>query len=99
MGGGAGGQDGAALPPEHRGSTASNPRPVTIIDFAWPDQKVAVFCDGWENHHTAERRASDKAKRDALAADGWTVLSFWGGQIVRDAAGCARQILSHLKQA
>jgi len=89
----------AQYPWGDRGSTDGNPRPVTIIDFAWPDQKVAVFCDGWENHHTAERRAADKAKRDALAADGWTVLSFWGGQIVRDAAGCARQILSHLKQA
>jgi hypothetical protein len=89
----------AQYPWGDRGSTDGNPRPVTIIDFAWPDQKVAVFCDGWENHHTAERRAADKAKRDALTADGWTVLSFWGGQIVRDAAGCAQKILSHLKQA
>jgi ATP-dependent helicase YprA (DUF1998 family) len=79
-----------------RGSTDGNPRPVTIIDFAWPDQKVAVFCDGWQNHHTPERQASDKLKRDALTADGWTVLSFWGGQIVRDAAACARQVTRHL---
>ena len=80
-----------------RGSADGSPRPVTIIDFAWPEQKVAVFCDGWENHHTPERRAADKAKRDALQADGWTVLSYWGGQIIRDAAGCADEILSHLR--
>ncbi len=55
-----------------------------------------MFCDGWENHHTAERQAADKAKRDALAADGWTVLSFWGGQIIRDARECASQILRNL---
>jgi ATP-dependent helicase YprA (DUF1998 family) len=89
----------AQYPWGDRGSTDGNPRPVTVIDFAWPGQKVAVFCDGWQNHHTAERRAADKAKRDALAADGWTVLSFWGGQIIRDARGCAREILSHLSCA
>ncbi|MFJ9327352.1 DEAD/DEAH box helicase [Streptomyces sp. NPDC101230] len=79
-----------------RGSTDGTPRPVTIADFAWPDQKVAVFCDGWKHHHTAERQASDKAKRDAMRAQGWTVLSFWGGQIVRDAEQCAENVLAHL---
>jgi hypothetical protein len=82
-----------------RGSADGSPRPVTIIDFAWPDRKVAVFCDGWENHHTPERQAADKAKRDALRAAGWTVLTFWGGQIVRDAEGCARQIIDALNPA
>ena len=82
-----------------RGSADGSPRPVTIIDFAWPDRKVAVFCDGWENHHTPERQAADKAKRDALRAAGWNVLTFWGGQIVRDAEGCARQIIDALNPA
>ncbi|MFJ6529988.1 DEAD/DEAH box helicase [Streptomyces longwoodensis] len=79
-----------------RGSTDGTPRPVTVADFAWPDQKVAVFCDGWKHHHTQERQASDKTKRDAMRADGWTVLSYWGGQIVRNAEQCAEEILAHL---
>jgi hypothetical protein len=83
----------------NRGSADGSPRPVTIIDFAWPDQKVAVFCDGWENHNTPERRASDQAKRDALRAAGWTVLAYWGGQIVRDAQACACGILTRLGPA
>jgi hypothetical protein len=35
--------------------------PVTIADFAWPEHKVAVFCDGWQHHHTPEQQAEDKA--------------------------------------
>ncbi|NGM14212.1 DEAD/DEAH box helicase [Verrucosispora sioxanthis] len=81
------------------GSTDGTPRPVTIADFAWPERKVTVFCDGWQHHHTPERQASDKAKRDELAAAGWTVLSFWGGEIVRDADRCAKMIIRHLRQA
>jgi hypothetical protein len=79
-----------------RGSTDGAPRPVTVADFAWPDRKLAVFCDGWKHHHTAERQASDKVKRDAMRGAGWTVLAFWGGEIVRDAAGCATTVADHL---
>ena len=78
------------------GSTDGNPRPVTIADFAWPDHKLAVFCDGWQHHHSPERQGTDKTKRDAMAADGWTVLSFWGGEIVRDAERCATAIINQL---
>ena len=46
-----------------------------------------------------ERQAADKAKRDALRAAGWNVLTFWGGHIVRDAEGCARQIIDALNTA
>lgn len=78
------------------GSSDGTARPVTIADFAWPERKVAVFCDGWEHHNSEEAKASDKVKRDALRSDGWTVLSFWGGQIVRDAEKCANEVLKAL---
>ncbi|QSB14603.1 DUF559 domain-containing protein [Natronosporangium hydrolyticum] len=78
--------------------TDGTTRPVTIADFAWPEHKVAVFCDGWQHHHYPERQASDKAKRDQLADAGWTVLSFWGGEIVRDAEGCATAIIQQLRR-
>ena len=38
-------------------------------------------------------------ERDARQADGWAVLSYWRGQIVRDAAGCASEILRYLGSA
>lgn len=31
-----------------------------------------------------------------MRADGWTVLSYWGGQIVRNAEQCAKEILERL---
>lgn len=80
----------------NRGSTDGAPRPVTIADFAWPDHKVAVFCDGWKHHHTPEQQAEDKVKRDAMRAAGWIVLSFWGGQIVRDVNACVATIIQAL---
>ncbi|MGY2031348.1 DEAD/DEAH box helicase [Nocardia gipuzkoensis] len=79
-----------------RGSTDGTPRPVTIADFAWPEHKVAVFCDGWQHHHTPQQQAEDKTKRDAMRASGWTVLAFWGGQIVRDISTCVVAIMQVL---
>ena len=89
----------AQYPWGDRGSTDGTPRPVAIVDFAWPDQRIAVFCDGWEHHHTAEQRADDKVKRDAMIAGGWIVLSFWGGEIVREPDACANKIMRSMGQA
>ncbi|MEV6985422.1 helicase-related protein [Sphaerisporangium sp. NPDC051017] len=88
----------AQFPWGDRGSSDGTPRPVTIADFAWPERKVAVFCDGWRHHHTPERQASDQVKRAAMRDAGWTVLTFWGGEIVRDAHGCAARIAALLTQ-
>ncbi|WP_344597754.1 DEAD/DEAH box helicase [Actinomadura vinacea] len=82
----------AQYPWGDRGSTDGTPRPITVADFAWPHQKIAVFCDGWKHHNTPERQESDKAKRDAMRQAGWTVLSFWGGEIVRNVDRCATEI-------
>nr|WP_275106916.1 DUF559 domain-containing protein [Nocardia terpenica] len=67
-----------------------------MTDFAWPEHKVAVFCDDWQHHHTPEQQAEDKAKRDAMRAGGWKVLSFWGGQIVRDVDSCVAMVTQAL---
>ncbi len=72
-------------------------RPGTLADFAWPDRRVAVFCDGWEHHSTPDQRAADTEKRTQARARGWAVLAFWGGQIVRDADACARQVIAALR--
>jgi len=82
-----------------RGSTDGTPRPIAIADFAWPEHKLAIFCDGWQHHHTPERQAEDRAKRDDMIANGWTVLSFWGGEIVRDSDACAAKIIRRISVA
>jgi hypothetical protein len=47
-----------------RGTSDGAPRPITVADFAWPDHKVAFFCDGWEHHSSPEQRATDQRKRE-----------------------------------
>ena len=42
--------------------------------------------------------ARDKEVNDALAADGWIVLSFWGQQIKKDVKACADLIVAALKE-
>lgn len=47
-----------------------------VLDFAWPDHRVAVEIQGWQWHNRHERMAADQAKAAALAAAGWLILPF-----------------------
>ncbi len=71
----------------------------TVPDFAWPDQQVAVYCDGWEFHSSPEQRAADAQRRAWLERQGWTVLAFWGREIINQPEACAGRIASALQQA
>lgn len=62
-------------------------------DFAWPELKVAVFCDGYAYHGNPEILELDARKRNYLQTRGWVVLTFWGRTILRDPDACAREIL------
>jgi very-short-patch-repair endonuclease len=72
-------------------------RLLTVPDFAWPDLKVAVFCDGYACHGDPEILALDAKKRNRLQLMGWLVLTFWGRTICRDAERCAREVEQALK--
>jgi very-short-patch-repair endonuclease len=57
------------------------PRPVQQyevgryrLDFAWPDQLVALECDGRRRHSEDTDFQRDRTKLTDLAADGWRVL-------------------------
>jgi very-short-patch-repair endonuclease len=57
------------------------PRPVQQyvvgryrLDFAWPDQLVALECDGRQRHSEDTDFQHDRTKLSDLAADGWRVL-------------------------
>jgi hypothetical protein len=47
--------------------------PNTIVDFAWPDKKVAVYIDG-QLYHSGDRKKVDKRIRMALKSYGWKVV-------------------------
>ena len=65
---------------------------LTVPDFAFPDRRIAIYCDGFTYHGNKETLESDARKRNTLQSKGWSVLTFWGRQILRDPAACERQI-------
>lgn len=65
---------------------------VTVPDFAWPDVRLAVYCDGYQYHGAREALELDAAKRNYLQREGWTVLQYWGRMILNRADRCAEEI-------
>ncbi len=65
---------------------------VTVPDFAYPAERVAIFCDGFAYHGNPDTLELDASKRNWLQGQGWTVLTYWGRAIMRDADRCAREI-------
>lgn len=64
------------------------------LDFAWPDQCIAVEVDGHDYHKTKEQRGRD-AKRDRdLLKMGWTTLRYTGSEIYADPDAVAKDIMS-----
>lgn len=65
---------------------------LTIPDFAYPDRKIAIYCDGFAYHGNKETLESDSRKRNTLQGQGWAVLTFWGRQIFRNPSACEAQV-------
>ncbi len=59
-----------------------------IVDFAFPDVRLAVEADG-VFHRTEERRTKDKQRDWILRRNGWTVKRFYGTTIHDRASNCA----------
>lgn len=72
---------------------------ITVADFAYPEHKLAIFCDGFAWHGTSEKLASDAQKRNFLQARGWRVLTFWGRTILSQPTRCVEQIRAFLSSA
>ncbi len=58
---------------------------VSEVDLFFPDERVAVFCDGG-NFHRGKRRRKDEAINAKLKELGIAVVRVTGGLIVRDLA-------------
>ncbi len=65
---------------------------ITVPDFAYPERKIAIYCDGFAYHGNADALSGDASKRNTLQAQGWAVLTFWGKQILRNPVRCEEQI-------
>lgn len=60
-----------------------------ILDFAFPEQMIAIEIDG-EAFHPAKR---DQIKNHVLKELGWTLFRFWGTEVESDVAKCVDKVL------
>jgi len=62
------------------------------LDFAWPDQRLAVEYDGFDYHSSPEHLRRDRQKRSALEELGWVIISIVGDDVRGRAAELVRRI-------
>ncbi len=52
-----------------------------VLDLAWPEQLVAVECDGFRFHRTPQQLEWDDDRRNRLGVRGWLVLHATRGRV------------------
>jgi len=62
------------------------------VDFAWPDQRVAVEYDGFDWHSSPEQLRRDRQKRAALEEIGWRLLAVVAADVRRTPVEMVRRI-------
>lgn len=65
-------------------------------DFAFPQLKIAIYCDGWQYHQDKPAFHQDRSESRLLQSMGWAVLRFTGGEIKNDINGVVNEILAFL---
>ncbi|WP_047464692.1 endonuclease domain-containing protein [Rhizobium rhizogenes] len=63
-----------------------------IVDFTCPAVKLIVEVDG-SQHANDHDQIYDRVRTRRLEADGWTVLRFWNGDILKDINNVCMHIL------
>ena len=87
--------------PELQYEIRNGDRLVTVPDFAYPDARIAVFCDGFAFHGNPDTLELDAKKRNWLQSregGSWVVLTYWGRTIMRKAEACVREIADLYRQ-
>ncbi len=63
-----------------------------IVDFACPEKKLIVEVDG-SQHGDAGPAEADEIRSRRLEQDGWIVLRFWNGDVIRDIDNVCQHIV------
>jgi very-short-patch-repair endonuclease len=66
------------------------------LDFAWPELRVGLECDGWEHHGTKSAFAPDRARLAEFAAAKWRVLPVTWHAVTREAGRVERWLRNSL---
>jgi very-short-patch-repair endonuclease len=64
----------SGLPLPRRQFWVSLPGGRYRLDFAWPEQKIGIECDGWEHHGRRSAFERDRARLAEFAAARWRIL-------------------------
>ena len=67
-----------------------------ILDFAIPDLKIDIECDGEAWHPIGNSR--DRNRNWFLRNNGWTILRFRGNEILNDIHTCVNKIKDTIKK-
>ena len=67
------------------------------LDFAWPEQKVAVECEG-RDHKMTQRYASDLTKYNLLVSMGWKLYRCTNGMLDEDPWGFIEMVNKEVTQ-
>ena len=70
--------------------------PPYFIDIAFPNEFLAVECDGDYWHSTKKQKGRDKRKDDFLQLKGWSTLRLTEAEINTDPSGCVERIIAQL---
>ena len=72
--------------------------PLTVPDFAFPKDKIAIYCDGFKYHANSDSFQKDRQQSRDLQLQGWCVLRFSGSEIVNDTDAVVATIQRAIKQ-
>lgn len=61
------------------------------VDFAFPDEKVAVELDGYEYHNSKEQFTNDRKRQREMEVGGWRFIRFSGSEVYSNAETCVNQ--------
>ncbi len=69
------------------------------LDFAWPELRVGLECEGWEHHGGRAAFGKDRARYAELAAIGWRLLPVTWDACTRQPARVLRWIRAAVTRA
>src|SRR4029078_3563726 len=72
---------------------------VRYLDLAWPDVMILVERDGRGPHSSRRVFDDDRARQNALVADGWTVFRLTWTALDRDPEQAIAPILERIASA
>jgi very-short-patch-repair endonuclease len=67
-----------------------------VADFAFPDHKLVVECDGDYWHNLPHIQKKDKIKNYYYWKTGWRIVRLWEHEINASSIECAIRVQSHL---